>query len=75
MKGRRLLALLSPRWREPSTCEACGSAFTCGASLQGCWCTEVRVTAEARADLRARYRDCLCRDCLERAGHRPESQR
>ena len=69
---RRTLGYISLRWKEPSTCEACGSEFTCGATITGCWCTEVKLSAETRADLRARYRGCLCRACLERAA---DSQR
>jgi Cysteine-rich CWC len=47
------------------TCEACGDAFTCGASLSGCWCAEIQLDEETRRDLRTRYSDCLCRRCLE----------
>jgi Cysteine-rich CWC len=65
---RRALGIVSTRWRDPSTCEACGSEFTCGATLAGCWCTEIKLSDEARADLRSRYKKCLCRSCLERAG-------
>jgi hypothetical protein len=46
-------------------CESCGREFTCGASLKGCWCAEVEVSDEDRASLRARFSDCLCRECLE----------
>jgi hypothetical protein len=49
----------------PSTCEACGADFTCGAQLSGCWCMEVKLSEAVRAELRARYERCLCRDCLE----------
>ncbi|HYY58827.1 MAG TPA: cysteine-rich CWC family protein [Pyrinomonadaceae bacterium] len=63
---RKLAGIVSPRWREPSTCEACGNAFTCGATLAGCWCTEVEVSERLRAQLRERYQHCLCRPCLER---------
>ncbi len=45
-------------------CEACGKEFSCGASVFGCWCSEIELTDETRAELRSRYRDCLCRDCL-----------
>ena len=45
-------------------CEACGRSFVCGASLSGCWCSEIELTDEARAELRNCYGDCLCRDCL-----------
>ena len=49
-------------------CEACGGEFICGASLAGCWCSEIQLTDEIRRDLRARYSDCLCRQCLESLG-------
>jgi hypothetical protein len=32
-----------------------------------CWCAEVTVPDEVRADLQTRYKQCLCRACLERA--------
>jgi hypothetical protein len=66
MKWRTLAGVISPRWREPSACEACGQPFTCGAALTGCWCAELTLSAETRAELRARYQRCLCRACLER---------
>jgi Cysteine-rich CWC len=47
-------------------CQACGNSFTCGASLKGCWCSEIKLSGEARAELRSLYSDCLCRDCLEK---------
>jgi len=51
------------------TCAACGQPFYCGASLRGCWCTEVQLTDAQRAALARRYpaRGCLCRSCLEQA--------
>jgi hypothetical protein len=62
-----MLALVSPRWRDPSTCPSCGERFVCGASLAGCWCTEVTLTDDDRARLREKVTGCLCRACLERA--------
>jgi hypothetical protein len=47
-------------------CESCGQPFSCGLSLKGCWCSEVSLTAETRVELRERFKDCLCRDCLEK---------
>jgi hypothetical protein len=64
---RRALGYISLRWKDPSTCEACGGDFTCGATITGCWCTEVKLTKDTRARLRSRYGNCLCRACLERA--------
>ena len=46
-------------------CEACGNDFVCGVSLKGCWCSEVKLDDEARAEMRSQYKDCLCRTCLE----------
>ena len=64
---RRLLAVISPRYREPVKCDGCGADFTCGASLSGCWCMKVEVSREARAKLRSQFNTCVCRDCLEKA--------
>jgi hypothetical protein len=47
-------------------CEACGKEFSCGASLKGCWCSEVKLTDQQRNELRSRYSDCLCGDCLKK---------
>ena len=63
---RKLTVLVSPSLREPSACESCGAEFVCGATLAGCWCCEIKLSEETRAELRARYQRCLCRACLER---------
>jgi hypothetical protein len=34
-------------------------------SLKGCWCGEVKLSEEARAELKKKYSRCLCRSCLE----------
>ena len=51
---------------EPSVCAACGESFTCGATLAGCWCAEIQLSDEVRAELRKNYQSCLCRACLEK---------
>jgi hypothetical protein len=66
MKLRNLAGLFSERWREPSTCEPAANLFKCGAKLTGCWCAEVKLSEQVRAELRAKYRGCLCRQCLEK---------
>ena len=66
MELRRLAGLVLPQYREPSTCEACGETFVCGATLAGCWCTEIKLSEETRAHLRSRFERCLCRACLEK---------
>jgi cysteine-rich CWC protein len=50
----------------PSVCESCGAEFACGATLAGCWCNEIKLSDETRAELRTRFSSCLCRACLER---------
>ena len=61
-----LASLLLPQYREPSVCEACGEPFTCGATLSGCWCQEIKLNDEVRDGLRSQYQRCLCRACLEK---------
>lgn len=51
---------------EPAVCESCGGGFDCGASLAGCWCSRVELSEPLRAELRERFKRCLCRACLER---------
>lgn len=65
MTIKKLIGVFAPSFREPSTCEACGGEFVCGATLGGCWCSELEVSAEVRASLETAYRRCLCRPCLE----------
>jgi hypothetical protein len=54
-----------PQFRQPSVCEACGEQFACGAESSSCWCQEIKLSEATQAELRARYRRCLCRTCLE----------
>ena len=49
---------------ESKVCESCGETFGCGANLPGCWCAEVKISAEAAAELKAEFADCLCPKCL-----------
>jgi N-carbamoylputrescine amidase len=50
--------------RAPSTCEACGASFGCGAGTGSCWCVDVDVSAERLGELNQRFERCLCPDCL-----------
>jgi len=45
------------------TCPRCGATFECLQSPQ-CWCASVRLDEKTRRELAARYRDCLCFECL-----------
>ncbi|HYE72893.1 MAG TPA: cysteine-rich CWC family protein [Blastocatellia bacterium] len=61
---RELTEFILPSKRAPRECEACGQTFDCGASIKGCWCFSIKLSAEVRQELRGRYKDCLCRKCL-----------
>ena len=66
MKLSELVGLVSSRLgRGAAACESCGREFECGAKLSGCWCSAVELDDATRAELRARFRRCLCRACLE----------
>lgn len=66
MKLKKALGFISEKYKEPSVCEQCGSEFTCGASLHGCWCMKVELTDETREELKSKFNDCLCPNCLEK---------
>ena len=69
---RSLAELIYPSLREPQQCESCKKDFHCGASLKGCWCQQISISAETRRDMRRRYKECLCADCLTvLAGEQP----
>lgn len=65
MKLKNALALFSEKYKEPSVCESCGDEFICGATLKGCWCMNVKVPDEARAEMKEKFTKCLCPKCLE----------
>jgi len=62
---RKLTEFIRPDKRPPRECDACGKPFVCGASLKGCWCVQIKLSADVRQELRERYKDCLCPDCLK----------
>lgn len=73
MKLSRIAQFIDTSLRPSSVCESCGDEFTCGASLAGCWCSEIKLGDSVRARLRERYKGCLCRACLEKfAGNEGE---
>lgn len=68
MKLLKRIGLMLPELGKTQACEACGESFACEISLgKGCWCGEVKLSDETRQELRANYRNCLCRACLEKA--------
>lgn len=65
MKVKKALGIISKHFKEPQKCESCGEDFTCGANLKGCWCFEIDVSDNAREELKSKFKECLCRKCLE----------
>jgi hypothetical protein len=63
---RKLLKIFTTQKGTEETCEACGEEFVCGATMTGCWCSEVKLSEVARAEMKRRYQRCLCRACLEK---------
>ena len=62
------IGLMLPVLGKTKACEACGESFACEISLgKSCWCGELKLSEDTRQELRAKYRDCLCRACLEKA--------
>ena len=68
MKLLKQIGLALPVLRKSQSCEACGETFACEISLgTGCWCGEIKLSDETRQELRAKYKNWLCRACLEKA--------
>jgi len=55
-----------PRAAPPKTdrCPRCDAAFGCAIATGSCWCAEVPLTTENRAQLAGDYDGCLCPACL-----------
>ena len=64
MKLKKATGVIAEKDKQPSVCEQCGAEFTCGASLGSCWCMKVELSAETREELKSKFNDCLCPDCL-----------
>src|ERR1043165_9689795 len=67
MKLPSLTTRVLPTLTRAQECPACGQPFACEISLNGCWCSEVKLSPETLQELRSKYKGCLCRSCLESA--------
>ncbi|MGH9962316.1 MAG: cysteine-rich CWC family protein, partial [Pyrinomonadaceae bacterium] len=65
MKVPRLLTRVLPTIKRAQSCPECGEPFACEIGLKGCWCGQVKVRETTLKELRAKYKSCLCRACLE----------
>ncbi len=64
-----------PPGHRATTCPRCGGAFACGVGADRdtpCFCAAVRLTDARRAELRAKWSDCLCAACLATLSANPE---
>jgi len=75
MKLLKQIRLTLPVLRKSQGCEACGETFACEISLgTGCWCGEIKLSDETRQELRAKYKNCLCCACLEKAAAKLDTE-
>ena len=70
---KRLLGLFSEKYKGNSVCESCGEEFVCGATIKGCWCMKINLTADVGKELKSKFDGCLCKGCLEKFGNRQVS--
>lgn len=45
-------------------CSKCGATFACSSEAKGCWCESLKLNPQTLSELRQRYDDCLCENCL-----------
>jgi hypothetical protein len=58
-----------------TTCPRCNGPFACGAAADRatpCFCVTYALGAQRLAELRAKWSDCLCADCLATLAADPE---
>ncbi len=58
---------------EKLVCESCGESFSCGSKTGDCWCFDVEIGTETLADIKTKYKDCLCNKCLTEPRQESES--
>jgi ribosomal protein S14 len=66
MKLKKAHGTVSEKDKAASVCESCGAEFVCGATQKECWCMDIKLTDENRAELKSEFKDCLCRNCLRK---------
>lgn len=49
------------------SCPVCNKTFHCNAAdIINCECYSIKLTDEAKKHIAATYKDCLCKDCLNK---------
>jgi hypothetical protein len=46
-------------------CSKCEAPFTCQNQSAGCWCENVKLSAQMLTYLKENYENCLCPKCLQ----------
>lgn len=64
MKMKNVFGIFSEKYKDPSVCESCRDEFICGATVTGCWCMNMKITDDARAEMKEMFQKCLCPKCL-----------
>jgi len=45
-------------------CSRCEKPFNCCNETSGCWCENYQLSKETLQELRKRFDNCLCENCL-----------
>jgi Cysteine-rich CWC len=46
-------------------CESCGATFgCCPVPKGGCWCADIGISNAALEELKAKFTECICPECL-----------
>ena len=67
--------MTAPPGYRGTTCPRCGGPFECGVGTDRatpCFCVTYPLGAGRLAELRAKWSDCLCADCLAMLANDPE---
>lgn len=65
MNLKKTLGFISEKYKNRPLCESCGDEFICGAATKDCWCINEKLSDEIRKELKLKFNDCLCQNCLE----------
>ncbi len=46
-------------------CSKCHASFECGNEKPGCWCEDLLLDMQTLKELKLKYDNCLCPNCLK----------
>ncbi len=56
-------------------CSKCNVDFECGNEKPGCWCEELFLDIATLKELKEKYDNCLCPQCLKLHSHKNNSSK